>query len=376
MKVGILYYQLLDRLGERQLVGGVETYLITLARLCADRGWDPVVFQSSEKPFDRELDGFRVIGVPSTGNTARHALHHAAKQALDVTRDLLIFGADHCSVPTDVERSISIQHGVSWDLPTRYFTQRRWCTTGIGASLKKWRLIYSSVQYFRNCPNRVCVDYNFLNWYRTICGQEPDGKIWVVPNFAPIADSRDFESARKSADNVRILFARRFTPYRGTRIMADATLQLIRCRPDVALTFAGEGPDELWLRQRLDGQRQVTFTTYLPDQRLRVHLEHDIAVVPSLGSEGTSLSVAEAMGAGCAVLATGVGGITNMILSEFNGLLVMPTSDDLLRGLQRLVDDPVLRATLGRSAHETAQAFSLGRWRRQWNSILSEVADG
>jgi len=87
----------------------------------------------------------------------------------------------------------------------------------------------------------------------------------------------------------------------------------------------------------------VTFTKYLPDEVLDIHLEHDIAVVPSIASEGTSLSVAEAMGAGCAVVATAVGGVTNMIINGHNGILAMPDAASVLNGLETVVSDPALR---------------------------------
>jgi len=43
---------------------------------------------------------------------------------LDNRKDILIFGADHVSIPTQNPRHISIQHGISWDLPVKYMTHR------------------------------------------------------------------------------------------------------------------------------------------------------------------------------------------------------------------------------------------------------------
>ena len=110
---------------------------------------------------------------------------------------------------------------------------------------------------------------------------------------------------------------------------------------------------------------------------MHVHLAHDIVVVPSLGSEGTSLSVAEGMGAGCAVVATNVGGITNMIIDGYNGLLVMPTAAALTTALERVIADPELRQALGSKAYETAvRSFSLEVWEAKWRQVLEEVAYG
>jgi glycosyltransferase involved in cell wall biosynthesis len=143
---------------------------------------------------------------------------------------------------------------------------------------------------------------------------------------------------------------------------------------DVHFTFAGEGPDEEWMRDQFGNESRVTFTRFLSQERMAIHRAHEIAVVPSLGSEGTSLSVAEGMAAGCAVLATAVGGITNMILSEYNGILVLPEKDQLIAGLRRLIRDADLRTNLGARAQETARhAFSLDRWRAQWREVLRTI---
>jgi len=134
-----------------------------------------------------------------------------------------------------------------------------------------------------------------------------------------------------------------FARYRGARLFGEAGLGILRRFPNTAVTFAGEGPEESWLRKQFAGNPRVTFTKYLPDEVLDIHLEHDIAVVPSIASEGTSLSVAEAMGAGCAVVATAVGGVTNMIINGHNGILAMPDAASVLNGLETVVSDPALR---------------------------------
>jgi len=97
--------------------------------------------------------------------------------------------------------------------------------------------------------------------------------------------------------------------------------------------------------------------------------------VPSIASEGTTFSVAEAMAAGCAVVATHVGGITNMIIDGYNGLLIPPSAAALQAALERLINDGDLRRRLGQRAQQVAEAsFGLERWRRQWTEVLTTVA--
>jgi len=335
------------------------------------------MFQCGNTAFRRKIGPLTVIGVPVAHcgrKKQRRALYASALKEIDLNEDILIFGADLCSVPVKSPHCIAIQHGVSWDVPLGYGTKNRLCRSHVVLRLRKRIHIRSAIRKFENCPNRVCVDYNFLNWYRTVLTGELSGKVWTILNPAPLAKSEEVAARGEATGCVRVLFARRFERYRGTRMMAHAAAQLFRDNDNVSFTFAGEGPDEEWLHHFFSGESRVSFTKYVPSNVITTLMNHDVAVVPSLGSEGSSISVAEAMGAGCAVVATAVGGITNMIINDYNGLLVMPHLDSLLAGLRRVISDVSLRRELGRNAYQTAtKAFSLERWKRSWQAVLEEV---
>jgi glycosyltransferase involved in cell wall biosynthesis len=379
MRVGIIYPYFFDPDGVELRIGGVETYLFQLTRLCADLGLDPIIFQSAKVPFARTLEHVSVIGVtpkwPKRGCT-RQGLFEAAVRTIELTKDILIFGTDHFSVPVLSGRCVAIQHGVNWDLPAVRPSNRRWNEKGVAAAVWKSHLKRYAFHAFRNCVNRVCVDYNFLNWYRASFSAALPGNVWIIPNFAEIAQRDDLQQLDRS-DTVKVLFARRFTEYRGTRIMAEAARQLLAYNTTVAFTFAGEGPDSEWLKSAFAREPRVQFVKFDSRDAVRVNAAHDIAVVPSLGSEGTSFSVAEAMGAGRAVIATNVGGITNMIISGYNGILVNPDAESLVCALKTLVDNHLYRRQLGMAAYETAKhAFSLARWRDDWKAVLRVLGTG
>ena len=375
MKIDILYRTLLDSMGQRFLTGGVETYILALGKLCNELGFDTSVYQLADTQFDVERDSIRVIGVPAEHTSPARQVARlivAANERRTVGRRILIFGADHFSVRMRDPRSILIQHGISWDLPR---IRQDGGGTEAGAVLKQARVFWLAKRAFENTSNRVCVDYNFLSWYRTVAVRGVTERTWVIPNFTRVLDWATINRNRPTDGTVSILFARRFTDYRGTRLLAWVMKRMLPELENIRFTLAGEGPDEDWLRRQFEGEERVAFTRYTPDQTMDVHSRHHIAVVPSLGSEGTALSVAEALGAGCAVVATNVGGITNMILDGYNGLLVMPTEEALLEALMTVIDDDGLRLRLALRGWETAcSAFSIERWKKQWGQVLDEVA--
>lgn len=374
MKYALIYHQFMDARGLARTVGGVQTYLWNLSALIADRGGDPVIVQSSDVPFEKRVGHVRIVGVPGPPHHKRRRarLYHHAMSIVRDSKGVVVFGADHASVPTDYRRSVSIQHGVSWDLPGRFVRGSIRRVPFISDGVRKKLHAFQSRRYFENCSNRVCVDYNFLNWYRTQVASEPRGTIWVIPNFVSIPDH---PTRRAGADVVRIVFARRFIEYRGSRLMIAIARRLLSNFSNVGICFAGEGPDEELIRTAFAGESRVTFRRYLPDESVAVHSEFDIAVVPSLASEGTSLSLAEAMAAGCAVVASNVGGMTNMIVESYNGRLVNPAVDEFVEAISELIVCRERRLELGKRAAETARgAFSLKLWRERWSRVLDQIA--
>lgn len=378
MKVAILYYNFLDRRGVERSIGGVQTYIWHLSRLLIERGDEPIVVQLADEAFERQVDHLKIIGVPSDRRrfwrNDRKKLYERGLSLVASTGGLIIFGAHLVSVPTRYPRAISIQHGISWDLPGRFLRPRLGRTLGVPIGVSKRYSAYRHRLLFDNCPNRVCVDYNYLNWYRTQIPDVPKGRIWVIPNCVDVRADYRPNLSRHEKGPVRILFARRFTEQRGCRLMIEATRRLLDRFQDVEVCFAGEGPDERLIEETFRDDERVTIDKYLPHESLRIHESAHIAVVPSLGSEGTSLSLAEAMAAGCAVVATNVGGLTNMVINGYNGLFVNPDVKDLEGALAGLIRDPEARIKLGWRAAETArEAFSRERWAQEWSKVLDEI---
>jgi len=379
MKVAILYSNFLDSEGTKQKIGGIETYLWNLAKLIVERGDEPVLFQPASSEFERQIDHIKVFGVERNRKRLRRNtckdLYERAMSYIDKKQDLIVFGADHVSVRTDYPRTLSIQHGISWDIPGRLL---RGNILGNIPLMPDWACkkysAYRSYLYFNNCKNRVCVDYNFLNWYRTQVDDMPKGKVWVVPNFAKIPDNYQLKMFRHQDGPIKVIFARRFIENRGVYLMVPVVKKLLKLFNDIEFCFAGDGPCLRFIMDAFEGQPRVSVLKYTPDDSLKVHESFHIAVVPSIGSEGTSLSLAEAMGAGCAVIATNVGGMTNMVLDGYNGRLISPNIDDLENVLVELIRDRRLCSKLGARAAETArEAFSLDRWKTKWSEVLDSV---
>jgi glycosyltransferase involved in cell wall biosynthesis len=371
MNIFLYYYRLLDYDGNRPTLGGVQTYLTNLIDLFVSMDWNVTLFQKSNHEFIKNWREVTVVGVPAIN---QRKIRNQVLSLLKISKKfekgdtIKIFGADHFSVKMHDPKSILIQHGVSWDIPIKNPT--------LSNRLYRLNELVRAKHNFENCHNRVCVDYNFLNWYRTVSLHD-DSNIWVVPNFCKPAEQDEITKNRSMSLQrpVRILFSRRFFDYRGTRLFANVVRKLLEANHPIEVTFAGEGPDTEYLQAFFVNQDKIKISQYAFGEEMPIHLCHEIAVIPSLGSEGTSLSVAEAMAAGCCVVATNVGGITNMVIDNFNGRLIMPNEEELFKTLEYLIQNPGERERMGMNAWKTAtSSFSHERWSNKWKEIIDFVA--
>src|ERR1700737_193779 len=98
--------------------------------------------------------------------------------------------------------------------------------------------------------------------------------------------------------------------------------------------------------------------------------EADIIVRPSF-TEGMPLSLIEAMATGVCVVASNIGGNSDLVRSGANGMLV-PAGDSLeLAGVLRsLIEDPGLRDRLANAGYETARSYSWDKCATETNRIL------
>lgn len=163
-------------------------------------------------------------------------------------------------------------------------------------------------------------------------------------------------------DEVVVIHAGRLSPQKNQAALIDTFAASKALSGRGRLFLVGEGE----LRESLTRQAQqsgvadrVTFLglrSDIPD----LFAAADIFALPSI-YEGNPLVVMEAMAAGLPVIAAAVGSIPELI-PPGTGVLIPPNEPALLRReLERLANDPVLRADLGAAGQRNAEArFDVG----------------
>lgn len=366
MTVHIIYENFLKPDGEGFNIGGIETYILNLSNLFNKLGYSVNIYQKGIFEFEKKFKSFTVIGVEKRNiHTFKYKLFNACRKRCKKDSDIIIFASDEFIIKTSGYKTMSIQHGISWDIPQMSHSSMSYLIGFLRKLFLAWRIITR----VNKVGTLVCVDYNFVNWYRALT-LFPKTKLKVITNFTSIPDSLP----KKTGDIINIIFARRFQPYRGTRLFSRAIERILREYSNINVLFAGEGPDESYIHSLFDKDARVKFTKYNSNESLMIHSKMDIAVVPTIGSEGTSLSLLEAMAARCAVVATNVGGLTNILIDKYNGLLIDADEESLYLAIKSLIDSPELRLKLSNRGYETvSEAFSLSKWETEWKNLITSL---
>jgi len=126
------------------------------------------------------------------------------------------------------------------------------------------------------------------------------------------------------------------------------------------------------LTKALDLQDCVTFTGPLDDPRSHMAAA-DIFVLASL-ADPAPLVLSEARQAGCAIIASEVDGIPEMLDHGASGILVPPGAADLLaKEILNLLQDEELRAKYCHSARAGIDRFAVARVAKETVAVYREA---
>ena len=170
-----------------------------------------------------------------------------------------------------------------------------------------------------------------------------------------------------------LVYVGRLVEKKGVTTLIEALAQLADEFPSVKLSIVGHGPDRPMLEQqvsRLGLGQQVEFIGAIPnDQVPRCYQSASIAVVPSVvaadgDQEGLGLVAVEAMGCGCATIASDLPALRDVITDAETGLVFRSMDAlDLAEKIRRLLLDPALQARLAANGRQFVET------RFDWNVV-------
>lgn len=177
------------------------------------------------------------------------------------------------------------------------------------------------------------------------------GAMIELPLFHPEPPPAANPEPRPDGGRPYFLFTGRLEKIKGVQVL----IPVLRGMPEVDLLIAGSGNYEGVLRELAAGAPNIVFLGRVDHARLQTLYRRALAtLVPSLCYETFGLIVAESFSTRTPVVVYAQSSLEELVQTHGGGLLYR-TAGELRTALERLRDDPTLRARLGdegRAAYE------------------------
>jgi sugar transferase (PEP-CTERM/EpsH1 system associated) len=220
----------------------------------------------------------------------------------------------------------------------------------------------------------VAVSDNLAEYMCSVIGL-PKKKVSVIVNGI---DVDRFQIARCSSspdDSLRIGIIARLAPVKDIATLVRAMAIVHKHKPKALLSIVGDGPERDSLESLVKELGLASVISFFGFRRdiPEVLQKIDIFVLSSL-SEGTSITLLEAMASGKPVVVTNVGGNPAIVEHGVNGFLVPAgEADPLAQALLKLSSDAELRRSMAAANINKATAhYSIQSMVRHYENLYLE----
>lgn len=177
-------------------------------------------------------------------------------------------------------------------------------------------------------------------------------------------------------NDILFIYAGRIVGWKGLKTALAALGEPALADLPVKLLIIGNGPDKPSLEKLATAPHMAGRIHFLPPQS---HVElaawyasADVGLFPSVGDEGFSNSIAEAMASGLPVIATAFSGNPETVGNEGTAGLLVPPSDAqaLAVAMRELASDAARRGEMGTNARARIERFFT------WDKVAHRLLDG
>jgi len=184
--------------------------------------------------------------------------------------------------------------------------------------------------------------------------------------FSPPAEAR-----KRDNQIIEIFSNRGFFPVYDNDTLVRGFAVAYGKNPALRLTLKGDGPLEQSIRDLVASLglsevirfKEKTSYSEVPEDYRRAHI-----FITTSTSDGTPVSILEAMASGLPCIATKVGGTPEWVTDKKTGLLIQPEApEQVAQAILTLVSDPSLCSRMGSAAREVILRHG------QWNTLMAQA---
>ena len=191
-----------------------------------------------------------------------------------------------------------------------------------------------------------------------------DSKYEVIfPGLQPLKTNAK-EDAKKSlgleSDKTYLVFVGRLTQIKRPDRLLEIARYLKANQPNSQILIAGAG-ELLETIESVSASEglPMTFLGWRSDIDLILSAA-DIAILCS-DNEGIPLSLIQASQAGLPIVSTDVGSVSDIVIDGVTGFLTEVSSEGLIQGITRLLEEPILRHIFGKAGEQMARDYFSSR---------------
>ncbi len=214
------------------------------------------------------------------------------------------------------------------------------------------------IDVYKLDPNQITVIYNGI--------EKNDEPIIEIPELKKYKDDGYF-----LVGNIG-----RLSEQKGMEYYIKAIPNVIKKFPKIMFYIVGDGEDKEKLHQlakELHVENNLTFLGFRSDVS-NVIKQLDLVVLSSLW-EGLPLTPIEVFSEGKSVIATDVDGTPEIVIDQYNGLLIKPKcSDDICNGIIKLINCDKERKEMEKNSYNTyLKKFSIEKFQKEYLKYCNEI---
>tara|TARA_B100002052_G_scaffold238237_1_gene222009 strand:- start:13616 stop:14647 length:1032 start_codon:yes stop_codon:yes gene_type:complete len=220
----------------------------------------------------------------------------------------------------------------------------------VGGALNEKSFIFKSINFF----DKIIVPTNYMKNLFLKSGIQ-------VSKYPNMVNTEKFKSKTK-IENFKILCAKSLTKYSNVKSLVIAFQKIKKKIPDAVLEIAGNGPEKENLLNYINKNniKDVRFLGNVNHSEMPNTLMNSDIFFHGTKYESFGIVLIEAMAAGVPVISSNVGGISELIINNKNGILVeYDNSESFARNALELYNNNSLRNLIIANGFKTSENYSV-----------------
>jgi glycosyltransferase involved in cell wall biosynthesis len=197
-----------------------------------------------------------------------------------------------------------------------------------------------------------------------------ESKKIILPNpiiFKKVDKHPDDEAASQI---IKLIFVGQLERFKGILFLIEALKKI--SSPNWQLLIVGSGGAETEVKQAVDGDQRFQLIGRVEQNKLAdYYRQADLTVVPSLCYENSPKVIDESLVANVPVIASDIGGVSEIVKDDYNGFTFAPgNQENLIEVLEYFFNHPEKIAELKKNCFVSVRNFSVGNYLKKIISLI------